>query len=105
MATVTESVRTGSRRGAGLSRTRSTLAPRAFYWIVWPAVILFAAFHTLPVIIGVFFSFTNYAGYGEWDFVGIANYANIFRDDRVLKAYGFSFLFAMPTKSLSLIHI
>lgn len=101
MATVTESVRTGSRRGAGLSRTRSKLAPRAFYWIVWPAVILFAAFHTLPVIIGVFFSFTNYAGYGEWDFVGIANYANIFRDDRVLKAYGFSFLFAIVATVLT----
>ena len=26
------------------------------------AVIAFAAFHTLPVIIGVFFSFTNYVG-------------------------------------------
>lgn len=101
MATVTESVRTGSRRGAGLSRTRSTLTPRAFYWIVWPAVILFAAFHTLPVIIGVFFSFTNYAGYGEWDFVGVANYANIFRDDRVLKAYGFSFLFAIVATVLT----
>lgn len=77
------------------SRRRRSLAPRAFYWFVWPAVIAFALFHTLPVIIGIFFSFTNYAGYGTWDFVGIANYVNIFRDDRVLKAYGFSFLFAI----------
>lgn len=57
-------------------RKRSKLAPRAYYWFVWPAVLAFAAFHTVPVIIGVFFSFTNYAGYGTWDFVGIANYAN-----------------------------
>lgn len=77
------------------SRPRRKLAPRAFYWFVWPAVIAFALFHTLPVIIGIFFSFTNYAGYGTWDFVGIANYINIFRDDRVLRAYGFSFLFAI----------
>ncbi|MCC2028777.1 sugar ABC transporter permease [Microbacterium sp. YMB-B2] len=77
------------------SRPRRKLAPRAFYWFVWPAVIAFALFHTLPVTIGIFFSFTNYAGYGTWDFVGIANYINIFRDDRVLRAYGFSFLFAI----------
>ncbi|WP_314426404.1 sugar ABC transporter permease [uncultured Microbacterium sp.] len=80
---------------AAPSRQRRKLAPRAFYWFVWPAVIAFALFHTLPVIIGIFFSFTNYAGYGTWDFVGIANYVNIFRDDRVLRAYGFSFLFAI----------
>lgn len=84
-----------STRGAAPSRQPRKLAPRAFYWFVWPAVIAFALFHTLPVIIGIFFSFTNYAGYGTWDFVGIANYVNIFRDDRVLKAYGFSFLFAI----------
>ncbi|MEV8218442.1 sugar ABC transporter permease [Microbacterium sp. NPDC077391] len=88
------------------SRHRSKLAPRAYYWFVWPAVIAFAGFHTLPVIIGVFFSFTNYPGYGTWDFVGTANYVNIFRDDRVLQAYGFSFLFAivatLATNAISL---
>nr|WP_240898289.1 sugar ABC transporter permease [Agromyces luteolus] len=73
----------------------------AFYWMVWPAVIAFAAFHTLPVIIGIFFSFTNYAGYGAWNFVGLSNYANLFRDDRVLAAYGFSFLFAIVATILT----
>lgn len=98
MATVTAD---GTRRAEGVRptepamRRRSKLAPRAYYWFVWPAVIAFAGFHTLPVLIGVFFSFTNYPGYGAWDFVGIANYVNIFRDDRVLQAYGFSLLFAI----------
>lgn len=82
-------------------RSRTKLAPRAYYWFVWPAVIAFAGFHTLPMIIGVFFSFTNYAGYGTWDFVGIANYVNIFRDDRVLQAYLFSFLFALVATVLT----
>ncbi len=104
MATVTAS----GTRGRSASRIRSTtgprrtrLAPRAYYWFVWPAVIAFAGFHTLPVIIGVFFSFTDYAGYGTWDFVGISNYLNIFRDDRVLAAYGFSFLFAIVATVLT----
>ena len=69
--------------------------------MVWPAVIAFAAFHTVPVLVGIFFSFTNYAGYGEWNFVGLSNYVNLFKDDRVLAAYGFSFLFAIVATILT----
>ncbi|WP_242682334.1 carbohydrate ABC transporter permease [Desertivibrio insolitus] len=85
------------------SRARSPRdrALPAYYWIVWPAVIAFAAFHTLPVIVGIFFSFTNYAGYGGWDLVGFANYVNLFRDDRILQAYGFSFVFAIAATVLT----
>lgn len=36
---------------------RSTRRP--FFIIVVPALIAFFVFHTIPVIIGVFFSFTN----------------------------------------------
>jgi len=92
---------TSTASGAGTAKVRQRLAPRTYYWIVWPAVLAFAAFHTLPVIVGVFFSFTNYAGYGDWSFVGIANYLNLFRDDRVLQAYGFSFLFAIVATILT----
>lgn len=101
MSTTTDSeavVTAGSRRGSGPQPP--TLRPDrpaspAFYWMVWPALILFAFFHTLPVLVGIFFSFTNYPGFGEWDFVGISNYVNLFRDDRVLAAYGFTFGFAI----------
>lgn len=74
---------------------------RTYYWIVAPMVILFAFFHTLPVLTGVFYSFTNFAGFGEWRFVGLSNYANLFRDDRVLSAYAFSFLFAIAATVLT----
>jgi len=60
-----------------------------------PALVLFALLHTLPVLIGIFFSFTNFAGYGAWDFTWFKNYAALFQDDRVLRAYGFSFGFAI----------
>ena len=69
--------------------------------MVWPAVIAFAAFHTLPVLVGIFFSFTNYAGYGDWNFIGLSNYVNLFKDSRVLQAYGFSFLFAIVATILT----
>ncbi|GAA1061578.1 carbohydrate ABC transporter permease [Agromyces bracchium] len=106
MSTLTQAVRTsstgGTKRGrATRNRVETRRAMPAFYWMVWPAVIAFAAFHTLPVLIGIFFSFTNYAGYGAWNFVGLSNYANLFRDDRVLAAYGFSFLFAIVATILT----
>jgi raffinose/stachyose/melibiose transport system permease protein len=65
--------------------------PRAFYWMVIPALIIFFGLHTIPVLTGMFFSLTNYAGYGTWDLVGFSNYINLFRDDRVIAAYGFTF--------------
>ncbi|GAA2980323.1 raffinose/stachyose/melibiose transport system permease protein [Microbacterium terrae] len=106
MSTLTEAVRTSSTGGTAKSRAKRTRsdsrrAASAYYWMVWPAVIAFAAFHTLPVVVGIFFSFTNYAGYGDWNFVGLSNYANLFRDDRVLQAYGFSFLFAIVATVLT----
>ncbi|WP_353049916.1 sugar ABC transporter permease [Microbacterium sp. Marseille-Q6648] len=103
--TLTQAVRSTATKTkpprANRMQTGAKRAPSAYYWMVWPAVIAFAAFHTLPVVIGIFFSFTNYAGYGAWNFVGISNYVNLFRDDRVLQAYGFSFLFAIVATVLT----
>jgi raffinose/stachyose/melibiose transport system permease protein len=106
MTTMTEAVRASSTGGAAKKRatrmrSETKRAMPAFYWMVWPAVIAFAAFHTLPVVIGIFFSFTNYAGYGDWNFIGLSNYVNLFKDSRVLQAYGFSFLFAIVATILT----
>ncbi len=92
---------------ASATRPRSSSRMRTYYWVVAPMVALFAFFHTFPVLTGMFYSFTNYAGFGGWKFVGLSNYLNLFRDDRVLNAYGFSFLFAIAatvlTNALSLV--
>ncbi|ALJ21076.1 carbohydrate ABC transporter permease [Microbacterium sp. No. 7] len=104
MSTLTEAVRStagGPRTRAKRVRTTSSRALPAFYWMIWPCVIAFAAFHTLPMLVGVFFSFTNYAGYGDWNMVGVSNYVNLFKDDRVWSAYGFSFLFAIVATVLT----
>ena len=105
MSTLTQATRSstggaGTRRASRL-RTESKRAASAYYWMVWPAVIAFFLFHTVPVLVGVFFSLTNYAGYGAWNFVGLSNYVNLFKDDRVLQAYGFSFLFAIVATILT----
>lgn len=60
-----------------------------------PALILFIAFNTIPLITGAFYSFTNYRGYGEFDFVGLRNYMDLFIDIRVLHSYLFTFKYAI----------
>lgn len=42
---------------------------RTFLIITIPIVALFFLFNTLPLITGAFYSFTNYRGYGDFDFV------------------------------------
>lgn len=74
---------------------------RTFYWMVVPAVALYALFNTVPVLIGIFFSFTNYAGFGAWQFTGLGNYFALFQDDRVWKAYGFTFGVAITATILT----
>jgi raffinose/stachyose/melibiose transport system permease protein len=69
--------------------------PRAFYWMVLPAFALFFLLHTVPVLQGVFYSFTDSPGYGPWSFVGLSNYKALFTDSRVLHAYLFTFQFAI----------
>jgi raffinose/stachyose/melibiose transport system permease protein len=56
--------------------------------------ILFFSFHTVPFLQGVFYSFTNWKGYGRWKFVGFSNYIHIFKDSDVGNAYLFTFFFA-----------
>ncbi|WP_332630520.1 carbohydrate ABC transporter permease [Halalkalibacter flavus] len=68
--------------------------------MILPAFIIFFAFHTFPVIQGFFYSFTNYRGYGDWNFVGFRNYINVFQDSRAMDAYIFTFKFAIVSTVL-----
>ncbi len=60
-----------------------------------PALILFVLFNTIPLITGAFYSFTNYRGYGSYDFVGFRNFIELFQDSRVGKSYLFTFKYAI----------
>ncbi|MFC0187279.1 carbohydrate ABC transporter permease [Fictibacillus aquaticus] len=67
----------------------------AYILMTVPALLLFFAFHTFPTLQGIFYSFTNWKGYGDFDFVGLKNYINVFKDDRVVDSYLFTFKFAI----------
>lgn len=77
------------------SGRRLSSKSRTYLGMLIPVVILFFAFNTLPLIIGAFYSFTNYRGYGSWDFVGLRNYFDLFTDSRVWNSYFFTFKYAI----------
>lgn len=73
-----------------------------YYWMTVPAVVLFFVFMTLPALQGIYYSFTNYNGFGKsYDFVSFKNYFNLFQDDNVGNAYWFTFKFAIVVTILT----
>lgn len=66
-----------------------------FWAVVIPVLVLFFTFNTLPMLKGVVYSFTNYKGYGSYNYVGFRNYADLFTDARVGKSYLFTFKYAL----------
>ncbi|WP_421383610.1 carbohydrate ABC transporter permease [Bacillus salacetis] len=72
----------------------------AFFLMTIPALALFFIFHTYPALQGIFYSFTDWKGYGDYNFVGLKNYLNVFKDERAFHAYGFTFKFAIVSTIL-----
>lgn len=68
---------------------------KTYLIIVICVIALFFTFNTLPMIKGMIYSFTNYKGYGSFDWVGIRNYIDLFTDARVGKSYLFTFKYAI----------
>ncbi len=70
---------------------------RIYYLFLVPSLILFTLAIALPAVIGIFFSFTNSIGFGDWQFVGLINYVAMFSDPAILRSYLFTFGFATVT--------
>lgn len=68
---------------------------RTFALMTVPIVLLFFCFNTLPLIKGVIYSFTNFRGYGSYNWVGLRNYVDLFQDARVGKSYLFTLKLAV----------
>lgn len=68
---------------------------RTFLLITIPILALFICFNTIPLIRGVIYSFTNFKGFGNYDWVGFRNYMDLFSDARVGKSYLFTFKLAI----------
>ena len=70
---------------------------RTFLLMTIPVVVLFFCFNTLPLLKGVMYSFTNFKGFGSYDWVGVRNYMDLFQDVRVGNSYWFTFKLAIVT--------
>lgn len=68
---------------------------RTFLLITIPILALFVCFNTIPLIRGVIYSFTNFKGFGKYNWVGFQNYLDLFTDGRVGKSYWFTFKLAV----------
>ncbi|WOH17662.1 sugar ABC transporter permease [Paenarthrobacter sp. GOM3] len=88
--------KTTSGRDRPRQRSRRPVEP-IFYFFLVPSLILFTLAITIPAIIGIFFSFTDSIGIGDWEFVGLTNYLAIFGDPAILQSYLFTFGFSLVT--------
>jgi raffinose/stachyose/melibiose transport system permease protein len=68
---------------------------KVYLLVTISALTIFFILHTYPLLQGVFYSFTDWKGYGNFEIVGLKNYFNVFKDNRVGHAYLFTIGFAI----------
>ncbi|NHB83938.1 sugar ABC transporter permease [Tessaracoccus sp. HDW20] len=90
------SAQTTSSTGQKLRHRRRRVEP-IYYAFLLPTLLLFTLAITLPGVIGIFFSFTDSIGIGEWSFNGLTNYIAAFGDPAILQSYLFTFGFSLAT--------
>lgn len=60
-----------------------------------PAFILFTGLLMVPFLTGLFYTFTNFKGYGDWRWIGLSNYISLFQDNVIWQSYWFTFKYAL----------
>ena len=74
---------------------------RTYLLITIPILALFVCFNTIPLIRGIVYSFTNFKGFGTYDWVGFRNYMDLFTDSRIGGSYLFTFKLAIVATILT----
>ena len=74
---------------------RANDSKRTYMLITIPILALFVCFNTVPLIHGVIYSFTNFKGSGDYDWVGLRNYMDLFTDPRIGNSYLFTIKLAI----------
>lgn len=93
MTTTTTIVTRGDRRARRSTRRVEPI----YYAFLLPSLILFTLAITVPGVVGIFFSFTDSIGIGDWSFNGLTNYIAMFSDPAILQSYLFTFGFSVAT--------
>ncbi len=98
MATATPVLQSAPVEGAPPPPPRRRRGVEGIYYLfLLPALLLFSLAITLPALMGIFYSFTNSIGFGDWEFIGFINYRALFSDPAIWQSYGFTMGFAAVT--------
>ncbi|MEB8336111.1 carbohydrate ABC transporter permease [Streptomyces endophyticus] len=90
-------------RGASVApsaRRRRRVEP-VYYWFLLPTLLLFTGLVLGPALVGIFYSFTDYVGFGDWQFTGLTNYVALFSDPAIWDSYKFTLGLALVTVVLA----
>lgn len=64
---------------------------RTHFLLVLPDLILYTVFSVFPILLGIYYSFTNWDGIRKsYQFIGVQNYVKMFSDKRFLNSVGFN---------------
>ncbi|MBG0717866.1 sugar ABC transporter permease [Microbacterium sp. 2C] len=97
MTTTSSIVTAGATRGGQTVRRSRRRVEPIYYLFLLPSLVLFTLAITAPGVIGIFFSFTDSIGIGDWNFVGLTNYVALFSDPAILQSYLFTIGFSIAT--------
>lgn len=75
--------RPGRKSGSSPSKRTSKLLTHGAWWWAMPAIAAVFSVHYLATFIGGAFAFTNYSGIGEFDWIGLENFNNVWADPEV----------------------
>jgi len=84
---------------ASSSRSASRAYPS---WFLAPAGIVFVVFFIVPSIAAVFFSLTRWS-LAEWDFIGLDNYLQFFREPFLFLGVVHTLIYAAVTSSMKVV--
>ena len=89
--------RTDHLAGAAHDRRGRPRVDPVYYLFLIPTLVLFTLAITVPAVLGILYSFTDFIGFGDWEFIGLTNYIAAFSDPAILASYAFTFGFAIVT--------
>lgn len=75
---------------------------KAAYVMIFPAYFIFTVFVLIPIIMVAYYSLTNYNMYSVPDFIGLKNYARIFRDKDLIIATKNTLIYSCVTLTLQM---
>ncbi|MEH7379255.1 sugar ABC transporter permease [Bacillus sp. JJ1533] len=90
-------IQTTKRFSLKKDKLKRQIAP---YLFVLPNFLIFFIFIVVPAFVGLIYSFTDYDGLAEMNFIGLENYKEVFTSSEYWKIFGNTFIYALAVVPL-----